>query len=66
MNLEFTKDAELDLFMHTWVDTVLHMRDRPEDNHLRDLLLKQLRKSPMLKHQIEKWDEMGEDDPNKT
>ena len=66
MKVEWTKDAEMADFLERWEKVVNRLQFRPSDEHLRDVLLMQLRKSAALKHQIEQWDQMEDEDANKT
>ena len=62
----WTKDSGMADFLDRWEKVVNRLQFRPTDEHLRDVLLIQLRKSAALKHQLEQWDQMEDEDASKT
>ena len=64
--VRYKNDKTLEDFMHRWTVTIMNMQDRPDNPHLRDLLLEQIKNSPAMKHSMNIWNDMPEDDPNKS
>ena len=44
----------------------MNMQDRPDNAHLRDLFLDQIKRSAAMKHSMNVWADMPHDDPNRT
>ena len=66
MKVAWTKSSEMAGFLDRWEKVVNRLQFRLTDKHLRDVFLIQLRMPAALKHQLEQWGQMPDDDPNKT
>ena len=64
--VEWMGDDNMSGFFGAWDDVLDRMQHRPGNDHLRDIMLTQLRKSKALQHQMELWDAMSDSDPNKS
>ena len=58
--------ADLKKFINRWDAVLAGMKKEPEETVLRDVLLRQIRPSTLLKYDIDTYDRAKEGDPSKT
>ena len=67
--MNYPGDAKLSMFYHRWIEMLANMKpeDRPSESTLRDVLYRKLEhNSPLMKLDLNNWDNLLDDDPGKT